>query len=55
MKRSHNVPVQAELFSSAPVLVVLTALQCNRDEIVELLSKVLWEVACAADDLPIEE
>ena len=43
MKR-RNVSMQSDLFSSSPTVPVLTSLQHNHDELVELLSKLLREV-----------
>ncbi len=43
MKRS-KVQEQADLFSNEATPVVLTALQHNRDELVDLISRLLWEV-----------
>jgi len=44
MKR-RSTPVQGDLLSSMSAPPVLTCLQNNRDELVELLSKLLKEVA----------
>lgn len=43
MKRS-NVPVQSDLFTDPPAMPALTSLQQNHEELVDLLSRLLWEV-----------
>jgi len=37
--------VQTDLFDAAPAPAPLTSLQLHRDELVELLSQLLWQVA----------
>jgi len=44
MKRSNPI-VQHDLFSSAPAAPPLANLEIRHDELVELLSRLLWEVA----------
>ena len=44
MKRS-SLSVQCDLFSSVPAPPALTSLQLHHDELVELLGRLLWEVA----------
>lgn len=41
--------VQTDLFDAAPASAPLTSLQLHRDELVELLSQLLWQVATHAD------
>jgi hypothetical protein len=41
--------VQADLFDAAAAPAPLTSLQLHRDELVELLSQLLWQVARHAD------
>ncbi|MHB1700325.1 MAG: hypothetical protein ACYCSN_09340 [Acidobacteriaceae bacterium] len=41
--------LQADLFDSATALAPLTGLQRHHDELVELLSQLLWQVASRAD------
>ena len=48
MNRS-NLCVQHDLFSNVPAPPKLTSLQLQNDELVELLSRLLWEVARATD------
>ena len=48
MNRS-NLCVQHDLFSNVPAPPTLTSLQLQHDELVELLSRLLWEVARATD------
>ena len=43
MKRS-NVQEQADLFSNVPAPPGLTTLQNHRDELVDLIGRLLWEV-----------
>lgn len=43
MKRS-NVQEQADLFSNEPAPPALTTLQHHRDDLVVLVSRLLWEV-----------
>ena len=44
MKPSH-LPIQRDLFSSVPAPPALASLQQQHDELVELLSQLLWNVA----------
>jgi hypothetical protein len=41
--------VQTDLFDAATAPAPLTSLQQHRDELVELLSQLLWQVASQAD------
>jgi len=41
--------VQTDLFDAAPASAPLTSLQLHRDELIELLSQLLWQVARHAD------
>lgn len=41
--------VQTDLFDAAAVRAPLTSLQLHRDELVELLSQLLWQVARQTD------
>ncbi|MFM2068621.1 MAG: hypothetical protein RLZZ584_3530 [Pseudomonadota bacterium] len=41
--------VQADLFDAPAAAAPLTSLQLQRDELVELLSQLLWQVARHAD------
>lgn len=41
--------MQSDLFDSAPASAPLTSLQLHRDELVELLSQLLWQLARHAD------
>ena len=41
--------VQTDLFDAATAPAPLTSLQLHRDELVELLSQLLWRVASQAD------
>ncbi len=54
MKRS-SLPVQTDLFSGGPAPPVVTSLQAQHDELVELLSKLLWEVVQATHASTLEE
>ena len=49
MKRG-SVPVQCDLFGNVPTAPALGILQRHHDELVELLSRLLWEVAQGVDD-----
>jgi hypothetical protein len=46
--RAHPL-MQTDLFDTATVPARLTGLQLHRDELVELLSRLLWQVATQAD------
>jgi hypothetical protein len=48
MKRS-SLPVQCDLFGSVPARPTLTILQRHHDELVELLSRLIWEVEQGVD------
>ena len=54
MKRS-NPTVQHDLFSSVPAPPALTSLELHHDELVELLSRLLWQVASSPDRIPPQE
>lgn len=58
MKRS-NVQEQADLFSSAAAPPGLTTLQHHRDELIDLIGRLLWEVvqgpAAVANKEPSDE
>ena len=43
MKR-NNVQEQADLFSSVPAPPGLTTLRHHRDELIDLIDRLLWEV-----------
>ena len=47
-RRAHPL-VQTDLFDTAAVPIPMTSLQLHRDELVELLSQLLWQVASRAD------
>lgn len=42
-------PAQTDLFDGAGALPMLTSLQLHHDELVDLLSQLLWQVACDAE------
>ena len=44
-----NLCIQHDLFSNVPAPPTLTSLQLRHDELVELLSRLIWEVAGATD------
>ena len=48
VKRS-NPTVQRDLFSSVPAPPAVASLQLQHDELVELLSRLIWEVASSID------
>lgn len=48
MKPSH-LPVQRDLFNSVPAPPALAGLQSHHDELLELLSQLLWDVAHSAE------
>lgn len=54
MKRS-NPTVQNDLFSSVPAPPALASLELHHDELVELLSQLLWQVASNLDPIPQQE
>ena len=40
--KTSSVPVQCELFANVPAVATLGILQRHHDELVELLSRLLW-------------
>jgi len=54
MKRSYPT-VQHDLFSSVPAPPALASLELHHDELVELLSWLLWQVASSPDLIPLKE
>jgi len=54
MKRSNPI-VQHDLFSSVPAAPPLTSLELHHDELVEQLSRLLWEVARSMDETMTQE
>ncbi len=48
LPRAHP-PVQPDLFGTASATAPLTSLQLHRDELVDLLSQLLWQVVRQAD------
>jgi len=46
--KPSDPPVQRDLFSSVPAPPALASLQQQHDELVELLSQLLWNVARSA-------
>jgi len=44
--------VQTDLFGDGAALACLTSLQLHHDELVDLLSQLLWQVARDADPVP---
>lgn len=54
MKRS-NPTVQNDLFSSVPAPPALASLELHHDELVELLSQLLWQAASNPDPIPLQE
>ncbi len=48
MKPSH-LPVQRDLFNSVPAPPALAGLQAHHEELLELLSQLLWDVAHSAE------
>jgi hypothetical protein len=58
MKSIHlrtRLPAQADLFGSAASLPSLTNLQLRHDELVDLLSQMLWQVARDTDAIQSQE
>jgi len=53
--KTSSVPVQCDLFDSVPVTPVLAIPQHHRDELVELLSRLLWQVVQGADEATTQE
>lgn len=54
MKRS-SLSVQCDLFSSVPAPPALSSLQLHHHELVDLLSRLLWEVASSVDETMTQE
>ena len=54
MKRSNAI-VQHDLFSSVAAPPAVASLELLHDELVELLSRLLWQVASSAEPVPFEE
>lgn len=54
MKRDPST-VQHDLFSSVPAPPALTSLQLHHDELVELLSRLLWQVASSPEPAQLQE
>lgn len=54
MKPSHQ-PVQCNLFSSVSTALPLASLQSRHDELVELLSQLLWAVIRSAQTNETQE
>ncbi len=50
MKQSH-LPVQRDLFNSVPAPPALAGLQSHHDELLELLSQLLWDVAHSTTEM----
>lgn len=50
MKSSH-LPVQRDLFNSVPAPPALAGLQSHHDELLELLSQLLWDVAHSSTEM----
>lgn len=44
-----RLPVQSDLFGTAPAPAPLKSLQLHRDELVDLLSQLFWQVVRQAD------
>jgi len=54
MKRS-SLPAQRDLFCGLPAPPALMSLELHHDELVDLLSRLLWEVASSKDQtMPME-
>ena len=54
MKRS-NPAVQNDLFSSVPAPPAIANLELHHDELEELLSRLLWQVASSPDPIQPQE
>jgi hypothetical protein len=54
MKRS-NPTAQHDLFSSVPAPPALASLELHHDELVELLSRLLWQVASSPERAQLQE
>lgn len=50
MKQNH-LPVQCDLFNSVPAPPALAGLQSHHDELLELLSQLLWDVAHSTPEM----
>jgi len=50
MKRS-NLTVQCDLFRTDASPMTLASLERHHDQLVELLSRMLWDVACGAEEI----
>jgi hypothetical protein len=53
MRRSPSI--QCDLFGSDPSVPALASLQLHHDELVELLSRLLWEVASGVNETPLKD
>ncbi|HPO20818.1 MAG TPA: hypothetical protein PLO07_16620 [Rubrivivax sp.] len=47
--RARPLVVQTDLFDAVTVRTPLTSLQLHRDELIDLLSQLLWQVASQDD------
>jgi hypothetical protein len=54
MKRS-NPTIQHDLFSSVPAPPALASLELHHNELVELLGRLLWQVASSQEAVPLQE
>lgn len=54
MKRS-SLSVQCDLFSSVPAPPAFASLELHHSELVDLLSRLLWEVARSVDETMTQE
>ena len=54
MKRI-SMSVQCDLFSSVPAPPPLASLELHHNELVDLLSRLLWEVASSMDETMTQE
>lgn len=52
--KPSQLPVQCDLFNSVPAPPALASLQLHHDELVELLSQLLWNVARSNSDKVLE-
>lgn len=53
MRRSPSI--QCDLFGSNPSVPALTSLQLHHDELVELLGRLLWQVASGLNEATPED
>lgn len=53
MRRSPSI--QCELFGSDPSVPALASLQRHHDELVELLGRLLWEVASGLNEAALKD